>query len=78
MTVAPLAAPQDPADAVRMSDTDPLPAALGRPASRALTNAGYRTVGDVRGASERDLLALHGVGPRAVRILREHGVELAP
>ena len=55
-----------------------LPANLGGPARRALLDAGYRTLDDLRGASERELLALHGVGPRAIRILREHGVALAP
>ena len=27
---------------------------------------------DVAGRSEAELLTLHGVGPRAIRILREH------
>ena len=56
----------------------PLPTALGRPATRAFEAAGFRTITDLDGASERALLALHGVGPRAIKILREHGVELAP
>ncbi|RPF27791.1 hypothetical protein EDD32_2291 [Georgenia muralis] len=55
-----------------------LPAALGRPAARALEAAGYYVIADLEGASERELLALHGVGPKAIRILRENGVELAP
>ena len=33
---------------------------------------------DLDGASERELLALHGVGPRAITILREHTVKLVP
>ena len=56
----------------------PLPATVGRPAAGAFEAAGYRTIADLHGASERELLALHGVGPRAIKILREHGVELAP
>jgi hypothetical protein len=56
----------------------PLPATVGRPAIRALDDAGYRTVADLDGVSERELLALHGVGPRAITILRELGVQLAP
>lgn len=55
-----------------------LPATLGKPATRALQAAGYGTIGDLRGASERELLDLHGVGPRAITILREHGTELVP
>ncbi|HWS57383.1 MAG TPA: helix-hairpin-helix domain-containing protein [Actinotalea sp.] len=58
--------------------SSPLPAAVGRPAARALEAAGYRTIADLDGASERELLALHGVGPRAIMILRDHGVAFAP
>jgi predicted flap endonuclease-1-like 5' DNA nuclease len=58
--------------------TTPLPTAIGRPATRAFEAAGYRTVEDISGASERALLALHGVGPRAIKTLREHGVTLTP
>jgi predicted flap endonuclease-1-like 5' DNA nuclease len=62
-----------------MTDTPtPLPAAIGRPATRAFAAAGFRTLDDLAGASERALLALHGVGPRAIKVLREHGVPLAP
>lgn len=49
----------------------PLPK-VGAPATRALTGAGMRTLRDVTAWTEHDLLALHGVGPRAVEILREH------
>ena len=56
----------------------PLPTALGRPATRAFEAAGYATLTSLNRASERELLALHGVGPRAIKILREHGVEIAP
>lgn len=56
----------------------PIPAKVGRPAARALEAAGFRTIEDLDGASERAILALHGVGPRAIPILREHGAMLAP
>lgn len=59
-------------------EPETLPAGLGRPATNALEAAGYRTARDLDGASERELLALHGVGPRAITVLREHGVNLAP
>jgi hypothetical protein len=53
---------------------------IGAPATRALQSAGYRTLRDVAGASRSALLALHGVGPRAIRIveaaLREHEMVL--
>lgn len=48
-----------------------LPGTIGKPATRALLNAGYPTLDDVSGLTEAGLLALHGVGPKAVRLLRE-------
>lgn len=45
--------------------------AIGRPATSALLGAGVTTLDQVARMSERELLALHGVGPRAVRLLRE-------
>lgn len=52
----------------------PIPAAVGAPATRAFEAAGYRMLEDLAGVSEKSLLALHGVGPRAIKVLREHGV----
>ena len=43
---------------------------LGRPATGALIDAGYRTLADLP-ADLDSLLALHGVGPKAVRLLRQ-------
>lgn len=45
--------------------------AIGRPATRALAAAGITSLDQVATRSEAELLALHGVGPRAVRILVE-------
>lgn len=44
---------------------------VGKPAGRALQSAGYHTLEQLNGASEAALLKLHGVGPKAIRILRE-------
>ncbi|GAB3242523.1 helix-hairpin-helix domain-containing protein [Mycolicibacterium hippocampi] len=41
---------------------------VGRPATGALVDAGYRTLADLPADLEA-LLALHGVGPKAVRLL---------
>ncbi len=41
------------------------------PATRALALAGITTLDDLRDRDLDDLLRLHGVGPKAVRILRE-------
>jgi hypothetical protein len=45
--------------------------AVGAPARRALAGAGFTTWDAVAAASDADLLALHGVGGRALTILRE-------
>jgi hypothetical protein len=46
-----------------------LPASIGKAATRALANAGLTTLDQVATHTEADLLALHGVGPKAVQIL---------
>jgi predicted flap endonuclease-1-like 5' DNA nuclease len=48
-----------------------LPKAIGGPATRGLANAGITTLAQIAPMSDTDLLALHGVGPKAVRLLRE-------
>jgi predicted flap endonuclease-1-like 5' DNA nuclease len=45
---------------------------VGRPAEQAFLAAGYTTFEQLAAASDKELLALHGVGPKAIRILREH------
>lgn len=42
---------------------------IGRPANSALLAAGITTLAQVAAHSRRDLLAMHGVGPKAVDIL---------
>ncbi|MFD5570822.1 hypothetical protein [Streptomyces cadmiisoli] len=57
-----------------------LPAGIGRPATQALYGVGVRTLEQVARHSAPELLALHGVGPKAVRVLSEelerHGLTL--
>jgi hypothetical protein len=45
--------------------------AIGAPARRALTTAGLTTWEAVDAAPDADLLALHGFGPKALRLLRQ-------
>lgn len=58
----------------------PLPK-TSAPAQRALDAIGVATLEDLTRHTERDLLALHGMGPKAVRILREelarHGLSFS-
>lgn len=44
---------------------------IGRPANSALLAIGVTTLDEVAALGEAQLLALHGVGPKAIRILRE-------
>jgi predicted flap endonuclease-1-like 5' DNA nuclease len=56
-------------------DGGDLPRGIGRPATRALHAAGYARLDELAGVPVADLLALHGVGPTAIRVLREALVE---
>ncbi len=47
------------------------PHGIGRVAKRELASHGYTRYEDLTRASARELLAIHGIGPKAVRILRE-------
>lgn len=65
-----LAAQVSAADDVDAVVSD-LPMAIGRPARQALVAAGITTLAQVAASTRTQLLALHGVGPKAVRLLRE-------
>ena len=52
-------------------DSSSLPARIGRPALRALTAAGVTSLHDLSQWRESDLMQLHGVGARAVSLLRQ-------
>lgn len=47
------------------------PRGIGRPATAALLFAGYTRLEQLSARSEQEILALHGVGPKAIGILRE-------
>lgn len=53
---------------------------IGAPATRALNGAGYTELRQLAGASREELAKLHGVGPKALRIieaaLAEHQLTL--
>lgn len=53
--------------------TSDLPSSIGRPATNGLAAAGITNLPDALRLSDAELLALHGVGPKAVRLLREAG-----
>jgi hypothetical protein len=47
------------------------PASMGKVAPRELANAGYTRLKQLTKVNEAALLKIHGVGPKAIRILRE-------
>ena len=56
----------------RMGSADTgLPRSIGAPATRALTAAGYTDVRQLAGVPASELRKLHGVGPKALRLLQE-------
>jgi hypothetical protein len=46
-----------------------LPDNLGRPALRALHSAGITRIDQLTSWSKRELMALHGLGPKAIRLI---------
>jgi len=66
-----LAAPVAAAGLAVAGEVGDLPKAIGSPATRALHGAGITTLAQAAERPDAELLALHGVGPRAVRILRD-------
>ena len=65
-----------------MTESSELPVSMGKVARRELALQGLTRLAQFDGLSAKDLLAIHGVGPKAIRILREHldqeGRALAP
>ena len=63
-----------------MTSSDAFPRAIGRPATGALVAAGYTDLAQLDGMAESELLRMHGVGPKAVAVLRaalaERGLSL--
>jgi DNA-directed RNA polymerase alpha subunit len=53
-----------------------IPKNIGKPALRALENANIHYLEQLTSISQDELLKLHGVGPKAVRILGEKLAEL--
>jgi hypothetical protein len=53
-----------------MSPPDELPR-IGAPATRALTSVGITRLSQLTDHHAEELLKLHGMGPRAIKILRQ-------
>ncbi|MFF3034101.1 DNA-binding protein [Streptomyces rubiginosohelvolus] len=50
---------------------DDFPHGAGNPARGALREAGYTRLAQLTTVTAAEVLALHGVGPKAIRVLRE-------
>ena len=48
-----------------------LPGSIGAPATRALTAAGYTELRQLANVPAAELRKLHGVGPKALRLLQD-------
>ena len=48
-----------------------LPRGIGAPATRALVGAGYSELAQLAGVPISELKELHGMGPRALRLIQE-------
>ncbi len=48
-----------------------LPKGIGQPATRALATIGITTLDRVTAHTEKELLKLHGMGHKAIRVLKE-------
>jgi hypothetical protein len=57
---------------LHMTPSDPgLPGSIGAPAARALIAAGYTELSHLAQVPAAELMKLHGVGPKALRLLQE-------
>lgn len=56
--------------ASRVQQEDGLPAGMGAPATRALLGAGCERLEQVAALTEAEIAGLHGVGPKALGVLR--------
>lgn len=65
----------DPSNTLKLDGKDALPS-IGAPATSALDAIGITKSSQLKMLTERELLALHGVGPEAIRLLKEAGVGL--
>lgn len=52
-------------------DDTEFPRGIGAPATRALAAAGYSQLRQLAGVPAADLKKMHGMGPKALRVLQE-------
>jgi hypothetical protein len=52
-------------------DQHDFPPGLSQPALRALFHAGYTRLAQLTKVTEKEIAALHGMGPKGIRMLKE-------
>ena len=57
-------------------DTPDFPSGVSQPAIRALSASGFSSVTQLEGLRGSDLLKLHGVGPKAIRIISQALIDM--
>lgn len=65
----------DPSNQLKLDGKDALPK-IGVPATAALAEIGITKASQLKSYSEKDLLKIHGIGPKAIRLLREANIKL--
>lgn len=66
-----LAAQALAAETASAGEVGDLPKAIGRPATQALSSVGITNLDQIAELTEAELSAMHGVGPKAIRVLTE-------
>lgn len=62
---------RDTANKLALAVKKRLPPGLAQPALRALAAAGYSSLDKIAKVAEADLAKLHGIGPNAIKLIRE-------
>ncbi|MBK0373381.1 DNA-binding protein [Streptomyces californicus] len=62
---------RDPSGTPAPAPADDFPHGAGNPARSALRAAGYTRLAQLTEVTAAEVLALHGVGPKAIGVLRE-------
>lgn len=65
----------DPSNTLELDGKDDL-SWIGVPAKAALANNGITKRDQVQRLTEKELLAIHGVGPKAIELLKQAGINL--
>ena len=69
-SLCPITANRNAANVQTTAIKDNFPKGVAQPALRALVGAGYKTLDDLTKVKEADLAKLHGMGPKAIGLIK--------